>query len=147
MALTENDRAELLAEPLSAVLSVAAGESRGPLSVPLWFLHDRESGDLLMTTEEASRKVTLLRATGRATVLVQRSTPTMRYAAAEGAVSFSPTDRDLLHCIVDRYLPAEHRDHYVALSAVDSFVTVRLSPRRWIGGDLGPAASLPPVEG
>ncbi|MFC4945084.1 pyridoxamine 5'-phosphate oxidase family protein [Pseudonocardia sp. GCM10023141] len=147
MALTESDRAELLAEPVSAVLSVDAGECRGPLSVPLWFVHDTASGDLLMTTEEASRKVRLLRAAGSATFLVQRSAPTMRYAAAEGAVSFSPTDRDLLYRIVDRYLPAEHRDHYVARSAVDSFVTVRLSPRRWIGGDLGPAASLPPVEG
>lgn len=146
MSLTEHDRTELLAEPLSAVLSVDAGEGRGPLAVPIWFVHDAASGDLLMTTEEASRKVALLRAAGSATVLVQRSAPTLRYTAAEGPVSFFPTSRDLLHRIVDRYLSPEHRDVYVARSAVDTFVTVRLTPRRWIGGDLGPAASLAPVE-
>jgi len=37
MALSRDEREALLAEPIVAALSVAAGAGRGPLTVPIWY--------------------------------------------------------------------------------------------------------------
>ncbi|MEU0950576.1 pyridoxamine 5'-phosphate oxidase family protein [Streptomyces canus] len=146
MPLSEDIRGALLAEPIVAVLAVEAGTGRGPIATPIWYVHEPVSDDLLMTTEASSRKVKLLRATPRATLLVQQTEPTLRYASAEGIVEFSATTRAVLRRIAARYLPAERLDEYVQRSAVDTFVTLRLKPRSWSGSDLGPVSKLRPVE-
>jgi nitroimidazol reductase NimA-like FMN-containing flavoprotein (pyridoxamine 5'-phosphate oxidase superfamily) len=48
-ALTEQERQEFLAQPHIAVLSVASGSDRPPLTVPIWYGY-QPGGDLIFFT-------------------------------------------------------------------------------------------------
>ncbi|HWD07429.1 MAG TPA: pyridoxamine 5'-phosphate oxidase family protein [Amycolatopsis sp.] len=137
MALTAAERISMLEEPLIATLSVESSSDRAPICTPMWYRYDPEEKHVQFITENAARKVELLRKSGRATLLVQRAEPTYRYATVEGPVSFSPASADLLLRIALRYLPRDRAEEYVDSSPVETYSTVTLIPKRWTGADLG----------
>jgi len=78
--LSVRDRELFLAEPHIAALSVSAGPGRGPLIVPIWYQY-APGGEAWVLTEAESRKVWLIEAAGRFTLMVERVAPTVRYVS------------------------------------------------------------------
>ena len=84
--LSVRDRELFLAEPHIAALSVSAGQDRGPFTVPIWYQY-APGGQAWVLTEAGSRKVRLIEAAGRFTLMVERVLPTVRYVSVEGPVT------------------------------------------------------------
>lgn len=134
-AMTAAEREEFLAEPLIAILSVQAEPGRAPLAVPMWYGYEPGS-DLTLITPAASRKARLLRESGRAALVVQRTELPHKYVYVEGPVVEirEPATTDDRRTLARRYLGAEGGDEYVRDSAevTASMAVVRIRPERWL---------------
>ncbi|MCH5675813.1 pyridoxamine 5'-phosphate oxidase family protein [Streptomyces gilvus] len=140
MALTRVERAQFLAEPHIAALSVDAGEGRAPLTLPIWYQYDDADGTVWILTGLTSRKYELIRAAGRFSLMVDRLEPTIRYVSVEGPViETAPGTIERLREMSARYLPAEKVDAYVdfAWKNHGEQVFLRMRPERWLSSDLG----------
>ena len=139
--LSVHDRELFLAEPHIAALSVSAGPGRGPLAVPIWYQYE-PGGEAWVLTEATSRKARLIEAAGCFTLMVERTTPTVRYVSVEGPVTRTiPETDELLLEITERYLPPEKVPAYLALvkAEFDKQVVIYLRPQRWLTADFGPS--------
>lgn len=139
MALTKDEREQFLAEPHIAALSVQAGEDRGPLTVPIWYQYT-PGGEPWVLTGAGSRKARLIEAAGYFSLMVERTEPTLRYVAVEGAVSrIEPGSEDLHAELAHRYLPPERAERFLAYAAAElgEQVAIYLRPQHWISADLG----------
>jgi len=139
MPLSVDEREQFLAQPHVAALSVAAGPTRGPLTVPIWY-HYRPKGEAWVLTPATSRKAQLLEAAGRCTLMVQRVEPTVRYVAVEGPVTRTvPGTEQHLREISNRYLPPAAAAAYMefARANLGEQVAIYLRPERWLSADLG----------
>lgn len=137
--LTASDRELFLAEPHIAALSVSAGPDRGPLTIPIWYQY-QPGGEAWILVEAASRKVPLIEAAGRFTLMVDRLVPTTRYVSVEGPVTrIVPGTDELLREISERYLPAEKARAYVTMaqSEFGEEIAIYMRPQRWLSSDLG----------
>lgn len=138
--LSVRDRELFLAEPHIAALSVSDGPDRGPLTLPIWYQYE-PGGEAWILTEAASRKVRLIEAAGRFTLMVDRVTPTTRYVSVEGPVTRTiPYTDELLREITERYLPPEKVPAYLefAREELGEQVVIYMRPERWLSADLGP---------
>ncbi|MCH5645364.1 MULTISPECIES: pyridoxamine 5'-phosphate oxidase family protein [unclassified Gordonia (in: high G+C Gram-positive bacteria)] len=139
MALTVTEREQFLSEPHIAALSVEAEPGRAPLTVPIWYQYTPGERPWLLTGTE-SRKLGLIRAAGRFTLMVERVEPTIRYASVSGdVVGYDDATRDDLWEMAARYLPEEKVGPYVDF-AWDNHgpqTRVTLEPRQWVSLDLG----------
>ncbi|MCO5998650.1 pyridoxamine 5'-phosphate oxidase family protein [Actinoallomurus rhizosphaericola] len=135
MALSMSDRQAFLAEPHVASLSVVAGPDRGPLTVPIWYYF--VPGDVpWVLTPPDSRKARLIAAAGRFTLLVHRTSPTVRYVSVEGRViDTGPATEDQIRLLAGRYLPADRVDAYVEFARHEHII--RMQPEHWLSSDLG----------
>jgi nitroimidazol reductase NimA-like FMN-containing flavoprotein (pyridoxamine 5'-phosphate oxidase superfamily) len=139
MPLSREEREQFLAETHIAALSVASGDDRGPLTVPVWY-HYTPGGEPWLHTGAGSRKTRLIEAAGFFTLMVQRAEPTMRYVAVDGAVSrIEPSTEAELHELAERYLPPERRQPFVDRTAPElgSSVTIYLQPQHWLSAAIG----------
>ena len=144
-SLTVRDRELFLAEPHVAALSVSAGHGRGPFTVPIWYQYT-PGGQAWVLTEAGSRKVQLIAAAGRFTLMVERVMPTVRYVSVEGPVTgMVPGTDELVREIAARYLPPDKVPGYLefAKAELGEQVAIYLRPERWLTADLGPG-SVPP---
>ena len=113
MALTREDREEFLAQPHIAALSVSAGDGRGPLTVPIWYQYS-PGGEPWVLTGAGSRKARLIEQTGYFSLMVERSSPTVRYVAVDGPVSrIEPGGDELMVELARRYLPPHRVDVFL----------------------------------
>jgi pyridoxamine 5'-phosphate oxidase-like protein len=138
-SLSVRDRELFLAEPHIAALSVSAGPGRGPLTLPIWYQY-QPGGEAWILTEARSRKVRLIEAAGRFTLMVERSAPTARYVSVEGPVTRTiPETDELLREVTERYLPPEKVPEYLAFAKAElgEQVVIYLRPERWLSADLG----------
>jgi hypothetical protein len=145
--LSVRDREFFLAEPHVAALSVSAGQGRGPFTVPIWYQY-APGGEAWVLTEVGSRKVRLIEAAGRFTLMVERVMPTVRYVSVEGPVTRAvPGTDELLWEIAARYLPTEKVPAYIefAKAELGEQVAIFLRPERWLTADLGLGAIPPGV--
>ena len=143
--LSVRDRELFLAEPHIAALSVSDGPDRGPLTVPIWYQYE-PGGEAWILTEARSRKVRLIEAAGRFTLMVERLVPTTRYVSVEGPVTRTiPETDELLREITERYLPPEEVPKYLELARTEFSpqVVIYLRPERWLSADLGPGSTPP----
>lgn len=139
MPLSVQEREQFLAEPHIAALSVAAGPSRGPLTVPIWYQYT-PGGEVWILTSAGSRKAQLIKAAGRFSLMVERLEPTIRYVSVEGPVTrTAPGNDELLWEISKRYLPHEKVQAYIefAKAELGEQVAIYLRPQRWLSADLG----------
>ncbi|GHJ39332.1 pyridoxamine 5'-phosphate oxidase family protein [Streptomyces sp. TS71-3] len=142
MALLREERESFLAEPHVAALGVAAGDDRGPLVVPIWYAYEPGGLPWILTGAD-SRKMALIRAAGRFSLLVQRTEPTPRYVSVEGPVAGMTEGTGALHReMAARYLSGEALDRFAAMAEAElaDHVVVRMRPERWFSADLGPDA-------
>jgi hypothetical protein len=143
MALSREERVEMLAEPHIAALAVDAGDGRAPLTVPVWYDYSpgASGGEVWVLTGRDSRKAQLIERAGRFSLMVERIQPSVRYVSIEGPVtSIRPGTHDDLVAISTRYLPPEQVEPYVKIAEADHGpqVVVRMRPERWLSADLGP---------
>ena len=137
--LSVRERELFLAEPHIAALSVSAGQDRGPLTIPIWYQYE-PGGEAWVLTPAESRKVPLIEAAGRFTLMVERVVPTVRYVSVEGPVTrMIPGTDELLLEITERYLPPEKVPAYLdfAEKELGEQVAIYLRPERWLASDLG----------
>lgn len=139
MALSVAEREQFLAEPHVAALSVAAGDDRGPVTIPVWYQYS-PGGEVWVLTSGESRKARLIAAAGRFSLMVDRLEPTVCYVSVEGPVTrtVAGTDEQLWE-ISRRYLPQEKAEEYVrfARAELGDHVAIHLRPQRWLSADLG----------
>jgi nitroimidazol reductase NimA-like FMN-containing flavoprotein (pyridoxamine 5'-phosphate oxidase superfamily) len=102
-SMSHEERETFLAEARVAILAVDE-PGRGPLALPLWY--EYRDGVIEFGVDAGSRKAQLLRAAGRATVVVQDETPPYRFVSVEGPVEPAEHERDVL-ALATRYLGAE----------------------------------------
>jgi nitroimidazol reductase NimA-like FMN-containing flavoprotein (pyridoxamine 5'-phosphate oxidase superfamily) len=139
MALSAEERERFLAEPHVAALSVYAGDTRGPLTVPIWYQYS-PGGEPWILTEPGSRKARLIEATGYFTLMVEQVEPTTRYVSVDGAVSrIEPATDAQLEEMTRRYLSGDSADRYLefARKELGANVAIYLQPQHWLSADLG----------
>ncbi|GAB7068286.1 pyridoxamine 5'-phosphate oxidase family protein [Mycobacterium hodleri] len=139
MALSQDERELFLAEPRVAALSAYAGDTRGPLVVPIWYQYT-PGGEPWILTAPASRKARLIEANGFFSLMVERSEPTTRYVAVDGAVSrIEPATEAQLEEMTRRYLSGEAADRYLefARTELGEHVAIWMAPEHWLSADLG----------
>jgi hypothetical protein len=144
-SLSVVERESFLAEPHVAALSVAAGQGRGPLTLPIWYNYT-PGGEAWVLTEARSRKARLIEVAGRFSLMVDRVVPTTRYVSVEGPVVRTVAGTGaLLREITERYLPPDQVPGYIefAETQLGEQVAIYLRPERWLTADLGPGV-LPP---
>ncbi len=139
MALSIPEREQFLAEPHVGALSVVERSDRGPLTVPVWY-HYTPGGELWVRTGTDSRKARAIRATGRFSLLVERTTPTVRYVSVEGPVTRTAPDSDeKAHEMAARYLPAQNVADFVEYERthLGEYIVIYMGPEHWLSADMG----------
>jgi hypothetical protein len=140
MALSTAEREQFLAEPHIGALAVNEGSGRAPLVVPIWYGYT-PGGELWIQTEPDSRKGRAIKAAGRFSLMVERTTPTVRYVCVEGPVSRTePGSRERTFTMARRYLPQDKAAAYTEfeLSTMGEHIGIYMRPEHWISSDLGP---------
>ncbi|WP_024443960.1 MULTISPECIES: pyridoxamine 5'-phosphate oxidase family protein [unclassified Mycobacterium] len=139
MALSKDEREQFLAEPHIAALSVNAGAGRGPLTVPIWYQYE-PGGEPWVLTGADSRKTQLIEAAGCFSLMVERTEPTVRYVAVDGAVSRIEPGTDDQHAeLAHRYLPPDRAEKFLEYvrTELGEYVAIYLRPQHWISADMG----------
>ena len=139
--MTKPEREAFLAETRVGVFSVTEPE-RGPLSIPVWF-HYEPGGVVRFTTGGGSKKAKLMRASGRASLLVQTESAPYKYASVEGRVRIGGApdyERDV-RAMAIKYLGKDMADAYLVSLANEyqDVVLVELTPERWLTVDYSKA--------
>jgi hypothetical protein len=141
MALSVEERQQLLAEPLVGALSVVEKPDRAPLVIPIWYQYT-PGGELWVRTPPGSRKARAIDAAGRFSMMVQRTEPRVRYVSVEGPVTrTAPADDELLWEIARRYLPPDRVADYVEFerTQLGEHIAIYMRPEHWLSADLSPA--------
>jgi nitroimidazol reductase NimA-like FMN-containing flavoprotein (pyridoxamine 5'-phosphate oxidase superfamily) len=139
--MSPEERAAFLEGVHVAVLAVDE-PGRGPLALPVWYRWI--DGTVEIGMEGVSRKAELLRAAGRATIVVQDEAPPYRYVSVEGPLELTQDKRDVLG-VATRYLGPELGAWYAEQNPpTASSVVVRLTPEHWRTQDFSAAAAEAP---
>ncbi|SFQ55234.1 Pyridoxamine 5'-phosphate oxidase [Amycolatopsis arida] len=140
MALSVEERERFLAEPHIGALSVVERPERGPLTVPIWYQYT-PGGELWVNTPAGSRKARAIDATGRFSLTVQRTEPTVRYVSVEGpVVRTAPGSHERSWEMTARYLPPEKVADFVEYerTQLGEHVVIYMRPEHWLSADFGP---------
>jgi len=138
--MTPEEREAFLADLHVGIVSVAE-EERGPLSVPIWYDYE-PGGNIWFVTGEKSRKIRLLKKSGRLSLCVQNEQSPYQYVSVEGAlISIQPMDinRDLMP-LAYKYLGPEEGEEYVQKerrNPQEGSVLVQMHPEHWYAVDYG----------
>src|SRR5262245_701842 len=104
-SMTRAEREAFLAQTHVAILSVEE-PGRGPCATPVWYRYE-PGGPIRITLSPTSRKASLLRKAGRASLCAQTESLPYRYVTVEGAIELRETDvSGDRHEIAHRYLGA-----------------------------------------
>ena len=133
-AMTKEQREAFLADVHVGVISIAADDGRGPLTIPIWYSYE-PGGEVRVVTARTSRKAQLLERAGRFSLCVHKETPPYQYVSVEGpivAIEAADLERDR-RPLAHRYLGAALGGRYIdsTRNAVGN-VLVRMRPERWL---------------
>lgn len=137
LAMTAAEREAFLAEPRIGVLSIADQEGRAPLTVPIWY-HYRPGGQIWFSTGTDTRKMELIRAAGRVSLLAQTEQMPYRYVSVEGSVTaIDPARSEERRALAKRYLGPDGADRYMEATkdSADAMRIVRVDPEHWLSRD------------
>lgn len=137
-AMSAEEREQFLAGPHVGVLSVAAGDRRGPIAVPVWYDY-QPGGQVSVITGRGSRKGQAIAAAGRMSLCAQDENPPYRYVSVEGPVVIEELDLENRLAMGRRYLGTDGGDRYVADNPDPDGenVMIRMTPEHWLGVDYG----------
>lgn len=136
--MTDAQAQEFLAAPRIGVRSIARvdlEQRTAPLSIPIWYDYT-PGGDLSIVTPVDSFKAKVLRAAGRATMVVQESSPRIRYVSVECELADElPPDPAHTRAMATRYMPTDQVEAFVDSVPLGGRFVLR--PARWRSADLG----------
>lgn len=140
--MTEKERQEFLADLHVGVLSVASGDDRPPLTVPLWYGYE-PGGDVTFftgTQGRKARKTGFIEKAGVLSLSVQREEYPYKYVTVEGTVvrADRPPTAEQMLAVARRYLPDEQAQGFVEaeLGRTESeLVLFTVRPDRWLTAD------------
>lgn len=138
LAMNAAEREEFLAGLHVGVLSVAAGDGRGPLTVPVWYDY-RPGGRVSVITGRSTHKARAIRATGRMTLCAQDEHPPYKFVSVEGPVAAEEVAKAERLALARRYLGTEGGDQYVESNPDPGgeMMVFRMTPERWTALDFG----------
>jgi PPOX class probable F420-dependent enzyme len=118
------------------VLSVAAGDGRAPLAVPVWYDY-QAGGRVSVITGRNSRKGRAIIAAGRMSLCAQDEKPPYKYVSVEGPVEMEELDEADRLAMARRYLGEAGGDRYVASNPDQDGeqVMFRMTPEHWLSVD------------
>jgi PPOX class probable F420-dependent enzyme len=135
-SMSRAEREEFLAGLHVGVLSVAAGDGRGPLTIPIWYTY-QPGGTLNVSTGPGTRKAQAITAAGRFSLCVQDEQPPYKYVTVEGPAAIEDaTDAERLE-LARRYLGTEGGDAFLAATPTGGQIMIRMTPERWVSVDYG----------
>ena len=130
-SMSRAEREEFLAGVHVGVLSVASGEDRGPLTIPVWYTY-QPGGTVNVSTGRSARKARAIAVAGRFSLCAQDERPPYKYVAVEGPVVMEDaTDAERLE-LARRYLGIDGGDAYLAANPGGSQVMIRMTPEHWL---------------
>ena len=138
LSMSRAEREAFLADVHVGVLTVSAGEGRGPLATPVWYGY-QPGGQVSMTTGADSRKARAIAAAGRFSLCAQDETWPYKYVTVEGPAVIEPFELAEAAAIARRYLGAEAGDAWIAANADGDNVAIRMTPEHWQTADFGKA--------
>ncbi len=133
-SMGRSERQEFLAGLHVGVLSVASGDGRGPLTVPVWYTY-QPGGTVNVSTGRGTRKAQAITAAGRFSLCAQQEQPPYKYVTVEGPAAIEDATDDERREIARRYLGAEGGDAFLASVPSEGQVIIRMTPERWSGVD------------
>ena len=138
LEMSAAEQQEFLAGLHVGVLSVAAGERRGPLTTPVWYEY-QPGGLLSVVTGRHTRKAVAIRATGRMSLCAQDENLPYKFVSVEGPVVGEEVDPAERLAMARRYLGTEGGDYYVTSNPDPDgeMMVFRMTPERWVGLDFG----------
>ncbi|MFF2552751.1 pyridoxamine 5'-phosphate oxidase family protein [Nocardia sp. NPDC058058] len=138
MALTLEERQSFLAQPHIGAFAVNDKPGRAPLTVPIWYQYT-PGAELWIITGPESRKMRLLKESGRFSMMAQVLEPTVRYVTVEGPIArITPMSDAMHHEMASRYLTPDQVDRYMKTAeSIGEQVAVYLTPEHWLSADLG----------
>jgi hypothetical protein len=101
------------------------------------------SGQIWFSTGTDSRKIQLIRAARRVSLLAQTEQPPYRYVSVEGPViAIDPARPEERHALATRYLGPDGADRYLKATkgVADTMVIVRVDPEHWLSRDYAKAS-------
>ena len=142
--LTPRERFDFLNETRVAMLSVASGDARPPLTVPVWYAV-QDDGNLFFFTGATGipvRKTALIQRAGVVTLAVQREEPPYKYVTVECSLveMHQPPSAEQLLSVASRYLAERQAQGFVRGTlkrATPHLVGFTLKPERWNTLDFG----------
>lgn len=140
LSMSRAEREAFLEDVHVGVLTVVAGEGRGPLATPVWYSY-QPGGFLSLTTGGNSSKARAVASAGRFSLCVQDEAPPYKYVTVEGPAVIEPADLSERTAIARRYLGPVRGDDYVAANPDADDVTIRMTPERWQSADFSRAGT------
>ena len=137
-SMSRTEREEFLAGLHVGVLSVAAGDDRGPLTIPIWYTY-QPGGTLNVSTGPGTRKAQAIMAAGRFSLCVQDEQPPYKYVSVEGPAAFEAASVAERTEMARRYLGDEGADEFMAANPDADDIMIRLTPERWLAADFSDA--------
>lgn len=134
------EREAFLAGVHVGVLSVAAGDGRGPLTTPVWYSY-QPGGKVSVNTGGDSHKARAIAAAGRFSLCAQDEAPPYKYVTVEGPAVLEPADLAERTAIARRYLGPERGDAFIAANPDVDNVIIRMTPEHWQTADFSKADS------
>jgi PPOX class probable F420-dependent enzyme len=138
--MSQADRESFLAGVHVGVLTVVAGDDRGPLATPVWYGYS-PGGQVSVTTGGSSRKARAIAAAGRLTLCVQHEAPPYKYVTVEGPAVIEPVEMAERVAIARRYLGTEGGDAFIAENPDVDNVVIRMTPEHWQSADFSQAGA------
>jgi nitroimidazol reductase NimA-like FMN-containing flavoprotein (pyridoxamine 5'-phosphate oxidase superfamily) len=124
------EREAFLAQTHVGILSVEE-PGRGPCATPVWYRYE-PGGSIRITLSPTSRKASLLRKAGRATLCAQTESVPYRYVTVEGPIELRETDvSEDRHEMAHRYLGAARGDRHLAATEGSPEILLLLHPAHW----------------
>jgi nitroimidazol reductase NimA-like FMN-containing flavoprotein (pyridoxamine 5'-phosphate oxidase superfamily) len=141
LVMSVEERQQFLAGLHVGVLSVAEGNERAPLAVPVWYDYEA-GGKVSVITGRSSRKGRAILASGRMTLCAQDENLPYRYVSVEGPVESEELDPADRLAMARRYLGADGGDTYVASNPDPDRENMmfRMTPEHWVSVDYGKLA-------
>lgn len=135
MSVSERER--YLADVHVGVLSVPDIDGRAPLSVPVSYRYE-PGGEIEFATGGSTRKLALLRKSGRCSFLVQTEEVPFQYVSVEGPIVIDESvSLEWYEASAVRYLEPDLAERYVLATKdfINDMVLVRIRPERWLTYD------------
>jgi PPOX class probable F420-dependent enzyme len=137
--MSQTEQQEFLAGLHVGVLSVLAGEGRGPLLTPVWYSYS-PGGPISLTTGRTTRKAGAIAAAGRFSLCVQDEAPPYKYVTVEGPAVIESAEFTERAAIARRYLGTEASDAWLTANPGVDEVVIRMTPEHWRSADFGKTA-------